>query len=692
MRESSKTNERETPLQPEISRRKQAQEESERTVSVLTATLDATADGILAIDMRGKILFVNRRFAEMWRIPEAILAEPTDTRVLECALERLEDPEGFLRWLQLIQMDPDTTGYQNLLRLKDGQIFEHSSSPQRISGHTAGLVITFRDVTQRHRAEATQHALYRASLLIQEPLQLQERLDRLLHTAQTVLDLDRINILLATADGQWLEAVASLGAQEPLATIRVPIGPAGGALAKAYHTMQPIAWGGSEPVPEPLRLQPPYDQIKAFRSQVFAIVPLMVQGRAIGVLGADRKHTRRSLDPATLEALQLFAGQAALAIDQARLYEAAEAEKMRWQALYRLGSLLSRSLNLKELYPAFAEAIKALLPYDRIGIVVPEGDRLVMVLSITQSPLPSHQGNVWPLMDNTAVGWVLRNGAPRIVRDLAIEQAFADEAHVAQEGVRATLIHPLLVGGEAVGAFFLDNRTPNIYTERSLELLGPVSEQLALALHNSQLYEALQRATIQLEGTVGILKSTVEEEKELARTDPLTGLMNARAFREMAEAEIIRTRRYHHPFSVAYMDIDDFKTVNDHFGHSIGDALLRLVAKTMKSNSRAVDVICRLGGDEFIILFPETGPEPALLACRKLHERLRDAVQHNDWSATFSIGAITFLQPPSAADEMITLADGLMYAAKKSGKNRIRHEVYPIQTTDCSRGSLERHE
>jgi len=175
---------------------------------------------------------------------------------------------------------------------------------------------------ERTRTEAIRQALYQASLQIQEPLRLQERLDRLLQTAQTVLALDRINILLADKEGQELRAVASLGVDEPLDAIRVPIGAAGGALAEAYRTHQMIIWDGQAPMPEAYRLKPPFDQIAALRSRVFAIVPLVVQGRAIGVLGVDRKHSRRALEPAMLELLQLFASQAALAIEHGRLYEA----------------------------------------------------------------------------------------------------------------------------------------------------------------------------------------------------------------------------------------------------------------------------------------------------------------------------------------------------------------------------------
>ncbi|MBI3779877.1 MAG: PAS domain S-box protein, partial [candidate division NC10 bacterium] len=181
-----------------------------------------------------------------------------------------------------------------------------------------------RDLTERKRAEKTRHALYLASLQIQGPLALRERLDRILQTAQTLLELERVNILLADREGQWLQAMASLGTEGPIGAIRVPIGPEGGGIAQAYLNRQIVAWDGKGRVPEPLRLQPPYDRIEALRSQVFANVPLIVQGRAIGVLvlGADRKGSRRPLDAATLELLQLFAAQAALAIEHGRLYEA----------------------------------------------------------------------------------------------------------------------------------------------------------------------------------------------------------------------------------------------------------------------------------------------------------------------------------------------------------------------------------
>jgi diguanylate cyclase (GGDEF)-like protein len=172
------------------------------------------------------------------------------------------------------------------------------------------------------------------------------------------------------------------------------------------------------------------------------------------------------------------------------------------------------------------------------------------------------------------------------------------------------------------------------------------------------------------------LKKALEHEKELARTDPLTGVANGRYFITLADMEINRARRYKHSFTVVYIDLDNFKTVNDQFGHSTGDALLRSVAHTIRNNIRATDIVGRLGGDEFAILLPETGPEPAEVITRKVQKVNLDVMHKNEWPVTFSIGVVTFLGPPSTVDEMLKISDGVMYAAKKNGKNAIKYEIF----------------
>ncbi len=172
------------------------------------------------------------------------------------------------------------------------------------------------------------------------------------------------------------------------------------------------------------------------------------------------------------------------------------------------------------------------------------------------------------------------------------------------------------------------------------------------------------------------LRHALEHEKELARTDSLTGVANRRYFIELANAEINRAGRYKHPFTVVHIDLDNFKTVNDRFGHDTGDALLRSVAKGIQNNIRATDIVVRLGGDEFVILLPEAGPEPVGVITDKIQRIRLDLMRKNQWPVTLSFGVVTFIEPPSTVDEMLKISDGLMYEPKNHGKNTIKYEVF----------------
>lgn len=172
---------------------------------------------------------------------------------------------------------------------------------------------------------------------------------------------------------------------------------------------------------------------------------------------------------------------------------------------------------------------------------------------------------------------------------------------------------------------------------------------------------------------VTAFKRSLEHEQELARTDFLTGAVNSRFFNTLAEIEIKRARRSGQPFSVAYMDIDNFKQVNDRSGHSAGDLLLKTVAETLKKHARDSDIIARLGGDEFALLLPDTDETAALVAIQRIRLALLDVVERCGWPVTFSLGVVTWEEPPSSIDDMVGRADDLMYETKRHGKNAIRH-------------------
>jgi diguanylate cyclase (GGDEF)-like protein len=167
------------------------------------------------------------------------------------------------------------------------------------------------------------------------------------------------------------------------------------------------------------------------------------------------------------------------------------------------------------------------------------------------------------------------------------------------------------------------------------------------------------------------LRESHESQRHLARTDPLTGAANARFFAEEAERQIAGARRYGHPLTLAYVDLDSFKAINDTFGHSTGDVLLRVVADTLAANARPTDLVARLGGDEFVVLLPQTDAPAAVKALGRIRAELVAGMSAHGWAVTFSIGVAALHDRVHTIDEFVAAADALMYDAKRAGKDLI---------------------
>ena len=171
------------------------------------------------------------------------------------------------------------------------------------------------------------------------------------------------------------------------------------------------------------------------------------------------------------------------------------------------------------------------------------------------------------------------------------------------------------------------------------------------------------------------LRGAVAHERAVSRTDVLTSLLNARNFYEDAARVLALSRRKRHPVALAYVDLDNFKSVNDNLGHRAGDDLLRAVGAIILSSMRKSDVAARLGGDEFVVLLPETGPEEARVACERLRTLVAERFSRDAWPVTASVGGVAFLAVPDTVDVMVHVADTRMYAAKAAGRNRVDVEV-----------------
>lgn len=140
--------------------------------------------------------------------------------------------------------------------------------------------------------------------------------------------------------------------------------------------------------------------------------------------------------------------------------------------------------------------------------------------------------------------------------------------------------------------------------------------------------------------------------------------------------EIERSQRYGHPITLVYIDLDNFKMVNDQWGHRTGDQVLMVTVECIIKELRKTDIVARLGGDEFAILLPETDAEASRIVTSKLQRSLLDEMLQNQWPVTFSIGVVTFMDIPDSDDKVIQIADELMYTVKNDGKNGISYSVY----------------
>jgi diguanylate cyclase (GGDEF)-like protein len=177
---------------------------------------------------------------------------------------------------------------------------------------------------------------------------------------------------------------------------------------------------------------------------------------------------------------------------------------------------------------------------------------------------------------------------------------------------------------------------------------------------------------------ISLVRALILVEQSLARTDPTTGAANRRAFFEMVEHELNRARRMSEPLTLVYIDLDEFKTVNDRWGHNVGDIALRTVVATLSKYTRTTDLVARLGGDEFAVFLPNAGLMTAKAAVERLQTELLAAMKQKEWPITFSMGAVTLAKAPDSSDDMLRQADALMYMAKHLGKNRLEYKLVAV--------------
>lgn len=178
--------------------------------------------------------------------------------------------------------------------------------------------------------------------------------------------------------------------------------------------------------------------------------------------------------------------------------------------------------------------------------------------------------------------------------------------------------------------------------------------------------------------------------ERIAQVDHLTGAANRRHFRARLDAVVADCRNNRHAFSLVYMDLDNFKAVNDSYGHTAGDHVLRCTVAEIQAELRLQDMVARLGGDEFAVLLPNTDFDGTRPVVERIHARLRAVFSHSAWPVSVSIGAVAFEAIPGSSDHIIHLVDSLMYTVKMGGKDGLKVERWPRPFESASARAFSR--
>jgi diguanylate cyclase (GGDEF)-like protein len=476
--------------------------------------------------------------------------------------------------------------------------------------------------------------LYDAGQAVLSTFDLDEVLQRILTIAHDYFHLRNVAIGLLDQQSQQLYIRSQIGWDEGQDKVRLCLGE--GITGAAALKKQPVY------APD-VSKDPRYIcSAKSTRSEL--AIPLMVRDEVVGVLDCQSDRVDH-FDPETIDLLTLFSTQASMALQNARLYSLEQQRARQLQAINAIAQQTTAVLDLEELLNRVCELIQDAFRVSHVSLFLREDHDLV---------LRAHHGTLTPRIpqggrfpaSNEPWASILANGRTVMESDL---RSATTLKFFAESASRMRI--PLVSFGQTLGILALDSSDPDAFRDGDLQSLESVADICATAIQNAHY---------------------VERVKQLAYLDGLTGIFNRRFFEMRILEEIERARRYGTGMAVIMADIDQFKRLNDEFGHVLGDEVLRQVSSLFHQQLRKIDVVCRYGGEEFGILLTQTTATHAMI----IAEKLRKMVEGWQFpgvprTVTISAGAAAFPEHGTTRDELVKAADAGLYAAKQSGRNKV---------------------
>lgn len=321
-----------------------------------------------------------------------------------------------------------------------------------------------------------------------------------------------------------------------------------------------------------------------------------------------------------------------------------------------IGKALTSSLDLKEILNTIMEKISELLQPSNWSLLLVDEETNDLRFEIVVGDGADKIKDLRLKMGEGIAGWVAREKKPLLVPDVAKDPRFSKKADkVSRFTTKSIICVPLVTRGKCLGAIELINKVEEgRFGEEDLVILTTLADYTAIAIENAIFLRRVQELTIR---------------------DDLTKLYNSRFLHSRLEYEIERARRFKNEISMIFLDLDFFKLINDHHGHIHGSKLLNETAQLIVSLIRNVDMACRYGGDEFIVLMPETSKKNAVVAAEKIRKALKGhlflADEGLNLRITASFGVASFPTDASDKDGLIHMADNAMYRVKNATKDGV---------------------
>ncbi len=476
--------------------------------------------------------------------------------------------------------------------------------------------------------------LYDAGQAVLSTFDLDEVLQRILAIAHDYFHLRNVAIVLLDQPSEELYVRSQIGWDEGEDKVRWPVGR--GITGAAANKKQPVY--------APDVTKDPRYICSSQSTRCELAIPLMVRDEVVGVLDCQSEQ-ENCFDPETIDLLTLFSTQASIALQNARLYSLEQQRARQLQAINAIAQQTTAVLDLEELLGTVCGLIQKAFRVSHVSLFLREDHDLVLRAHHGTLTPRIPQGGRFPASNEP---WASILATSRTTTESDLRKA-TSMRFFAESASRMRI--PLISYGQTLGVLALDSDQRDAFRDGDMQSLESVADICATAIQNAHY---------------------VERVKQLAYLDGLTGIFNRRFFEMRILEEVERARRYGTGMAVIMADIDQFKRLNDEFGHVLGDEVLRQVSSLFNQQLRKIDVVCRYGGEEFGILLTQASAQHAL----SIAEKLRKMVE--DWqfpgvprTVTISAGAAAFPEHGTTRDELVRAADQALYLAKHSGRNKV---------------------